>query len=430
MKKILAILMILCAAAVFAEDKLMPRFTVPTAWSNGMGGAHTAYTDDVFALLVNPAALIRAQQRSVFSLSPSILSPETALNLIDPVSSAVGGGSSTTDIIKSFGSTLDAISGMGGKIPLGASIREFPLSIAYAANGFGFGLWNTSSFNVNVQGLYVHVSAFEDVILPIGFAFRIYDNGSQSVDAGFTVKGFGRAMASASESILNLASGNTDSLTGSLSVPLIVGGGVDLGLMYRTGGFRLGLTATDVYTRGVVVSTLSGAEDTNNYAVPLNFNFGAAYDLNIGTMWTYAPRFLAKSGLVATFDWRDLGNIFDQDNYLEERNALLNMGLGLELYLGGIFKFRAGLNEMLPAVGAGIHLGFFKLDVAYYGRELGKEPGELSVAALDLTIAIRPEAKKKKWPWAKKPFFGGYVEPDEDAGKAIGDNQDTDIDVD
>jgi hypothetical protein len=59
------------------------------------------------------------------------------------------------------------------------------------------------------------------------------------------------------------------------------------------------------------------------------------------------------------------------------------------------------MNEMLPAFGFGFDFGSFEIDVAYYGKELGLEPGQMPTAALDLTFAIRLGAKERHWPWAK-----------------------------
>jgi len=60
---------------------------------------------------------------------------------------------------------------------------------------------------------------------------------------------------------------------------------------------------------------------------------------------------------------------------------------------------------MLPAAGIGLRLGILELDVAYYGREYGYEPGHFSAALLELSIAIRPGSEPKKWPWVRPPMF-------------------------
>jgi hypothetical protein len=74
-----------------------------------------------------------------------------------------------------------------------------------------------------------------------------------------------------------------------------------------------------------------------------------------------------------------------------------------------MFKFRVGLSDSLPAIGFGIDVGTFEFSIAYYGKELGYEPGQLPVAALDLTLTFRPEAKKRVWPWTRRTIVGLFT---------------------
>ncbi|MDR2143501.1 MAG: hypothetical protein LBP29_03930 [Treponema sp.] len=400
MKKIIVFCMLLCGAAAFSQEA-MPRFEIPTARSNGWGGHHAAYTDNVFALLVNPAAIMRVEQRSFFTLSPTLFSPQSTFDLIGSVNDMIKGD------MNSFGGAMDTLSKNNGKLPLGLDIREFPLSVAWVADGFGFGLWDRIFVNPQIIGTNVRLEAYADVILPVGFAFRILDTDAHSVDAGVTVKAFARARAHETVGIFKLA-GDTDDFVDDISVPVIAGAGFDLGFLYRWDiGLSAGLTFDDIFTRGKVVSNIIG-EDTNSYYVPFTMNFGAAYDLVLGRFWTTAPGFLANMGFTFTFDYRDIGNLFEQDDYLK-RNAVLGIGTGLQVSMFNVLKLRLGMNEMLPAVGAGVDLGPFKIDAAYYGKEFGNEPGQLSGAALDLTIAIRPGAKKRDWPWTRKSLVGLFT---------------------
>jgi hypothetical protein len=52
-------------------------------------------------------------------------------------------------------------------------------------------------------------------------------------------------------------------------------------------------------------------------------------------------------------------------------------------------------------IGIGLEPALFKFNLALYGKELGAEPGVNSTMALDLSIALRPDTKKKNWPWSK-----------------------------
>jgi opacity protein-like surface antigen len=403
-KALLAALMFLTMprAPVFAKDTAMPQFGMPTAQTNGMGGVHAAYTDNVFALLVNPAAMMRVEQRSFFALSPGLLSPQSTFGLITPITDAVSGN------LGALGDAADLLGKREGKIVLGFDIREFPLSVAWVADGFGFGLWDRIFVNPNIIGTNVELTVYSDVILPVGFAFRILDTGVHDVDAGITVKPFFRVFAHEQVTILKMMDAGFD-FVDSLSVPAIAGAGIDLGFLYRWDiGFSAGLTFDDIFSRGVAVADFMDAGTGTNYYVPFTMNLGLAYDFKIGNFWQEAPRFLADMGFTFAFDWRNITNAFQQDDY-QKRNASLDIGLGLQISLADIVKVRLGMNEMLPAAGLGIDLGAFEIDAAYYGREFGLEPGQLSAAALDLTVAIRPGAKKRDWPWTRGSLAGLFT---------------------
>jgi hypothetical protein len=411
MKKVLIFGMIFAAlnAVVFAESVAMPQFSIPTAQSNSMGGVHVAYTDNVFALLVNPAAMMRVEQRSFFALSPTLVSPQGVFDLAVAIMDAASGN------MKALGNTADILSKKNGKIPLGLGIQEFPFSVAWVADGFGFGLWDRVFVNPNIIGTTLEVNLYGDVILPVGFAFRILDTDAHNVDAGVAVKPFFRVIAQEKMNVLELMDSTSDFLD-SISVPAIAGAGFDLGFLYRWDiGLSAGLTFDDIVTRGTVITDFTGTPNANSYYVPFSMNLGLAYDFKLGNFWEKAPRFLANTGYTFTFDWRNIPNAFQQDNY-QKRNASLDVSLGFQITLFGIIKTRVGMNEMLPAFGLGIDLGAFEVDAAYYGKEFGLEPGQLSAAAVDVTIAIRPQAKKRDWPWIRGSVVGLFMpKPDPDA---------------
>ena len=49
--------------------------------------------------------------------------------------------------------------------------------------------------------------------------------------------------------------------------------------------------------------------------------------------------------------------------------------MGLQFKLLDIVSLRAGYYQCLPSVGLGLDLTLFKLNLAYFGRELSNEPG-------------------------------------------------------
>jgi hypothetical protein len=409
MRKIitLAVALLCCAFVVYAQTPTpMPRFEIPTARGNGMGGTHIAYTDNVYSLLVNPAAMIRTQERSFFSLSGSLFSPEMTFGLLKPIldiANTSPGDEGGGDLFGDLGKALEDITGSlpdSGKIGLGFDLREFPLSIGWVANGFGFGIWNRIFINPILSGTDIQANVFVDVIVPVGIAFKVFDIGGHSLDAGVTLKTYGRLWLQHDPmSFYDLMDENFD-LADIAHAPVIIGAGLDLGIMYRGAGllkgFSAGATFTDIFNVGKPIADLldsEGVEElTGTYTVPFAFNLGAAYELKLlGNLL----------GIVVAADWRD---VFSNPNDYTRRNPALNIGLGAQVSLLNMFKVRLGMSDALLSIGAGVDLGAFEISLAYYGKELGLEPGQNPVAALDLTIAFRPEAKKRVWPWARNPI--------------------------
>jgi hypothetical protein len=392
-KTIMFMAALCCAAVIFAEETRveMPRFEIPSARSSGFGGSHIAYTDNVSALLVNPAAIMRVRQRSFFAPSFTLLSPQKTIKVAGKIGS------------DDFGAALEDLNNPNnpGKISLGLGLNEFPISIAWVADGFGFGVWNRVFVNANIIGTTAEATVLADLIIPVGFAFKILDTDAHDVDAGVTVKIFGRGYGHKPVNALE-AIDDFGALVDDLGAPVIMGVGLDLGFIYRWNiGLSAGITFDDIFTHGGEIARIGGGKKEDGYYVPFSLNIGIAYDLKIGNLLKAAPGFLAKSGLVFAFDWHNFDLLFVTDNPYLKRNPVLGIGMGLEFNFADILKVRGGINEMLPAFGFGFDLGALEIDVAYYGKELGLEPGQMPTAAVDLTFAIRPDAKERHWPWTR-----------------------------
>ena len=407
MKKIFAIIVLCGTVPVFAQTA-MPRLAIPTSENNGMGGTHVAYTDNVFSLLVNPAAMMRVRQTRFPPLSVTLYNPQSTFGVLEPMF----GSLVNRDLVR-MGGAADILSREQGKVAIGFAMNELPLGFAWVADGFGFGVWETASFTPAIVGTNILVTAHADVILPVGFAFRIFHTDSHDVDAGVTVKPFVRALMSDRIKILDLIEDNFDAMD-ALSFPLLIGAGFDLGFMYRWDvGLSAGLTFSDIATYGGVAGNFIG-KSSGAYYVPFSLNWGVAYDFRPARFWPDAHSFFTKSGIVFAFDWRDFHNVFMQKDYTK-RHAALGIGMGLEFNIIEMFKIRLGMNECLPAFGIGFDYGPVEIDLAYYGRELGLEPGQLPVAAVSLTFAVRPEAKARNWPWTRRSLvalINGQDEPE------------------
>jgi hypothetical protein len=393
MKKITALLVVGVCLSAFAFGEDMAPLTIGSTRNAGRGGPHVAYTDDVHALFVNPAALQKANQRSFFELSPAFIGP--LFDIFDIVNAGDPG--------KALG---EFASEQKGRIPLGLDLRG-PLSIAYTANGLGFGIWNRVLMDTRIRGIDIEATVLADVILNYGMSFRLLDLSYHQVDAGFVVKPFLRGMAYKEMSGLDLID-DSGILLEDFSAPIIIGAGFDLGFMYRFyDDLAFGLTIADVFAGGGVVAAVAGTKPDTFYRVPMSLNLGLAYTLKLGKVWKGAPSLLQSSYAAFMFDWRNLTEAFQSDDYTK-RNSILNLGLGLEFGFFDFLKIRMGLNEMLPAFGIGLEPGPFQFNFAVYGKELGNEPGRFSTYVYDFSIAIRPGSKKRQWPWTRRAL-GNYV---------------------
>jgi hypothetical protein len=379
-----------CALPVFAEE-LSP-FIMPTTRSNGFGGHHVAYTDDIYALFVNPAALQNANQRSIFVLSPAFTGP--LFDFIDIAEAAVGGDNDAT---------LDALAKVTGKsegkLPIGLDIRG-PLALGYASSGLGWGVWNRIYTDINVVGTYIDVAVNVDGLFNFGLSMKILDTEHHAVDAGLVVKAFTRVNATQDIDALDMVAGKD--IMDNFSIPVIAGGGFDVGFMYHwRKNLAVGLVFDDIYSGGGTVAELVGDSAPSAWRVPFTMNIGAAYTLpSFSDMGLSMPAALDATRIAFMADYSDIVNLFQGSDYTK-RNPILGISVGMDVQLFNILHLRCGLNEMLPALGAGVSFGAFKLDVAYYGEELSKEPGNYTTYALDLTIAIQPKVEPKVRAWNK-----------------------------
>ncbi|MDR1784931.1 MAG: hypothetical protein LBR23_00465 [Spirochaetaceae bacterium] len=399
MKKTLAIILFLSAALVFADPiKKMPPLAVPTVESRGFGGTHVAFTDDVFSLLVNPAAMMQTRERRFLTLSSTMYSPQVVFDLLTPLLEG-----DMTEMLSKWG---DA--GNEGRLAFGSSLPGFPLSIAWVADGFGLGFWNNIDMVSQVIGTTVKIETLVDFIMPVGFAFKVLDTDHHDLDAGVTGKFFVRGWGSYRMKMMDVLDDSGNFLDG-MVVPLIAGFGLDAGFTYRWDiGLSAGLTFDDIATFGGEISRIDltgGSEKKDTiYQVPFSMNAGVSYDARFGKFFPRAPGWLAKSGFFAALDFRDFAR--DWNDY-SQRNPVLGIGAGVGLNLIGVFTLRAGINEALPAVGLGIDLGAVEFDFAYYGREYGLEPGQMPVAAVSFSFSVRPGAKERNWPWTRASIIGG-----------------------
>jgi hypothetical protein len=398
---VLFLVLVSFAAVLSAEEKRMAPLDFPSTAANGMGGSHVAYTNDIFSLFVNPAALQWANQGSIFELSPAIIGPldkfaKSGSKLADSIKSMQEGFGGDSGGGNPFGPLLDIID--GGKLPLGVDLRG-PLSAGYTANGLGFGVFSRVFAQGRIIGTDVDAVVHGDVMLPFGMSFNILRLEDHELAGGVTLKPFFRVRADIELSALELID-DADSLA-DIPVSMLAGLGSDLGLLYR---FRrdltAGLTVGDIYTFGAKVADFNGTDDTF-FRVPLSLNLGAAYVFRPANFWPQAvPEILQSSYAAVMLDWHNANNIFTWNDRIH-RNPILDLGMGAEFGFFNFLKLRLGLYDMLPMIGLGLEPRVFKFNIALYGKELGSEPGINSTMALDISVALRLDTKRREWPWSK-----------------------------
>jgi len=401
MKQLLVACLILCSVTLFPEDKEMPPFEIPTARTSGMGGSFAAYTDTVFALLINPAAIMRVGQKSIFGFSPALLNPQRAGDVGSSLAD-VGSAAVKRDF-ESLSGILDVFKG-GNEPPAGFDLREFPFGFAWVSNGLGVGLWSRAFVEPNHAGSQKQLKLYGDVIMPVGFAVKFLETDTQSIDAGITVKPFARVIIQGELDQGTLSYEGLDHLD-YYSIPLIAGTGFDLGLMYRwNAGLNVGFTANDIFTRGRTVHALRGDEDDNIYYVPFTMNIGAAYDFRIGNFWKSAPGFLANTGVALAVNLDDIGAVLGA-GYDLQHFFMDYVRAGVQFSMFDMLVVSGGLRGILPTVGLGVNLGPVQIDAAYYEKRFADELFA-SIPMLELTVAIRPKVKQIEWSWTRRAIIG------------------------
>ncbi|MDR2758164.1 MAG: conjugal transfer protein TraF [Spirochaetaceae bacterium] len=367
----------LFASGAYNSDHEISPFFIPSTRNLALGGPHVAYTNDINSLFINPAVFKNVKQLSAAELSLGIYGDSLGLR----------------DLIKNLNDTKeltdtlsDFINRSNGNIPLGFDLRG-PIAIGNIKNGWGWGVFDRFYGGAQVNGRDIQVWGKADLMFELGYSFRVLDLGVHTLDVGVLGKVFDRVEINSGKIALTELISNRDVfMTRFNFIPNTLGTGLDLGAQYRLlDNFTVGLTVNDLFSLGYVSfynqNRSSGATSTPSsyvgYIKP-NINLGVSYKLFDSSAFSWA----------VMADYRDFINLFRQKEY-DSRNGWLNFSFGTELTLYKHLTLRAGLNEMLPAVGIGLDLVIFKLDAALYGKELGNEPGGISTYAMDVGLLFR-----------------------------------------
>jgi hypothetical protein len=335
-------------------------FTITSIRDMGYGGRHAAYTNGIFSLLVNPAALSSVHETSIFGLE--------------------GGINSNLDEIMDFFN-------IAGKKPLDDSkIMSYiekglsdtppffnfngPLMIGYTGKSIGIGLfnrlWMSSQINYDNGFAVYNVYMNKDFFANIGISFNIIDVLDSELDIGIGAQLFFRHVNNLLEQKVLLSQDPLSKQleSGSASGKNLFGGGLNFGLMY---------TLKNRLSFGITVNDAPSTAVTSGIGVFLfvpAISFGMAYKV------------VYNSLLVCTImaDCRDiLENVsFTTDEAAGIRDALLNVSAGMEIEISKMYMIRFGMYDLLPSFGIGCNMGKYKINAAFYGKEYGLSGGTYS----------------------------------------------------
>jgi hypothetical protein len=368
-------------SALFAsgasETRGISPFSLPSSRNLALGGPHAAYTDDMNSLFINPAALRTIKQLSAAELSLGIYGD--SMGLIDVLKN-VNDTDKLADTLSHF------ITKSNGAIPLGFDMRG-PIAFGRIKNGWGWGVFDRYYGGAQVTGKNIQAWNKAELMFTMGHAFRIVDIGVHTLDAGAVGKVFTRMeINSGPVSLTELISGN-DILKDRFNyAPFTLGTGIDVGFQYRlVDNFTAALTVNDFFSLAYV-TFFDLKLHSHTGSPPAPYMGFIEPTINLGVSYKIVDSPLIGWAVMA--DYKDLANLFLQNNY-DVRNGWLNLSVGTELTLFKHVVLRAGMNEMLPAVGIGFDLVVFKLDAAFYGKELSNEPGGRSTYAMDVGLLFR-----------------------------------------
>jgi hypothetical protein len=365
-----------------AVSQSVSPFTFPTSRTNGFGGPHVAYTDDINALFVNPAFFRDIKQAAFAEITLGVHGDVFGLGNV-VIKESQGSGGFDAGRIEDFAKKSN------GKIPFGVDIRG-PISAGWVGKGFGIGIFDRVYADGALIGTNFRAGANADLIMNFGMSFDLLEKNRHDLKWGFITKVFGRGVFSTKGAIIDMSE-DFDSLITGVPIDIIFGGGLDFGLKYVFADhFTLGLVTSDLISPSAILhyyvkSDESGGSSELSYG-DTDFDFFAIRSLvNIGAAYQIKPFGFLNLAFMA--DYRDLINLFIND--YSTKNPVLNISLGIEAKFFKILALRLGMNEMLPALGLGLDFKAVKIDVAYYGKELSNEPGNLSTYALDFGLLFR-----------------------------------------
>jgi hypothetical protein len=350
--------------------------------ANSLGGSNPAFAEGFSAMLTNPASLAVAK--------PGFSAARLDLALAGPVFDIASLALSKNLTTAGFASFL---SQNNNKLYTAVDLSG-PIALGYLGDGLGFGIFENTSGLINISSMSrIKIAVTEELLIVGGYGFRVDLGASNALDFGLIAKGFIRGSTGISGGIMDLYSlmgSSSDIMSELMGQPftLTTGIGVDLGMRWSWAKLlSVGISCKDAYSPALV-STFSSI--AGFAASPSASRVGAPAtgliepNLAAGVVVTPPLGIFGRvlDGLVISVDY---DHILDLAKPVS-RNAILNVGLGLEARVLEVLTLRVGIKDALLQAGIDYDLGVARVGVSAWGAELGYEPGSRSVYNLLLGI--------------------------------------------
>ncbi len=380
-------LLLSCCLAALAVNALSAQDIVPwhvlDARSAALGGKHVALADDESVLLLNPAGL---------GFVPTGLTlSRVCLGLSGPIFEAAGmaieGG--TTNVLSGLSSLFDS----SGRLYASADLVG-PVNAVFVSKGFGVGLFNRTRTIIDASSLAsIDVAAIEDIYLSVGYGHAFKLGRGMELGFGAAAKGFTTRAIGVQTDILGLSAIIQDagSLADTAPLAVISGFSLDAGVRFSAwnGRFAMGIAGTDAFgiawaglapsLNGFLADPFAAPSGNTSDILPDDISVGFLVNPPLGILDRYV------TGLRLMADYSSILSLFDA----LPPNPILLASVGAEVTFHDILHVRAGIGEGLLAAGFGLDLTIFDLDVAMFGRELGREPGSRPVYNLTIDLSFK-----------------------------------------
>lgn len=307
----------------------------------GMGNTFVAVTDDRNTLYYNPAGLAHLKDTRVSGIGVHAGIDSKFFDVIGFVQDNEDAFSDFENVDQQF---YDSLAPYDERW-VAADARAYS---DFTRPNLGFGIYTTGRAQFKIdRGIYeprVYADVRDDIVAVLGGAM---DLGRADLRVGGAVKGIWRRETSRALTALEVSDFDPNDIMNDLAAAE-PGFSMDLGVTWQRPG--------SAWTAGAAL------RDATGYIA----GEGVDTSLDVGGAWRPLPEGIGpmKSLLLAA----------------DIRNAFQGTALGNKLHLGAeigipFLAVRGGVGQGYPSVGATLHIPFFSLDYALYGRELGGYPG-------------------------------------------------------